>query len=167
MDPYNNPISKMSSIAFPMLSSSTSGGTILYRALFQHFDRFLTEYETRFDRTRGFCPSCHAKRLEEWGEWMRMAEEDIRRIPSKGWAEMIRKVYEVDPLACPKCGGRMKVVAFIVPPHLGQTIGENQAPLIPGFFPRQTIGYIPSTDRPENKEDSREQTAFPPKFSDD
>jgi ribosomal protein S27E len=21
-------------------------------------------------RTRGFCPSCHAKRLEEWGEWM-------------------------------------------------------------------------------------------------
>jgi ribosomal protein S27E len=21
--------------------------------------------------TRGFCPSCHAKRLEEWGEWMR------------------------------------------------------------------------------------------------
>ena len=44
---------------------------------------------------------------------LRMAEEDIRRIPSKGWAEMIRKVYEVDPMACPKCGGRMKVVAFI------------------------------------------------------
>jgi len=22
-------------------------------------------------RTREFCPSCHAKRLEEWGEWMR------------------------------------------------------------------------------------------------
>jgi len=22
-------------------------------------------------RTRGFCPSCHSKRLEEWGEWMR------------------------------------------------------------------------------------------------
>ena len=22
-------------------------------------------------RTRGFCPSCHAKRVEEWGEWMR------------------------------------------------------------------------------------------------
>jgi len=22
-------------------------------------------------KTRGFCPSCHAKRLEEWGEWMR------------------------------------------------------------------------------------------------
>ena len=22
-------------------------------------------------RTRGFCPSCHGKRIEEWGEWMR------------------------------------------------------------------------------------------------
>ena len=28
-------------------------------------------------------------------------------------AEMIRKVYEVDPLVCPKCGGRMKIVAFL------------------------------------------------------
>jgi uncharacterized protein (UPF0212 family) len=26
---------------------------------------------------------------------------------------MIRKVYEVDPMICPKCGGRMKIVAFI------------------------------------------------------
>jgi hypothetical protein len=26
---------------------------------------------------------------------------------------MIRKVYEVDPMICSKCGGRMKVVAFI------------------------------------------------------
>ncbi|MCJ7641998.1 MAG: transposase zinc-binding domain-containing protein [Desulfobacterales bacterium] len=90
--------------------------TVLYRVLFYHFDRFLTEYEARFEReygffrsmvkevvecypdwgnpkcgfarvrcpdcrtehllmfscrTRGFCPSCHAKRIEEWGEWMR------------------------------------------------------------------------------------------------
>jgi hypothetical protein len=26
---------------------------------------------------------------------------------------MIRKVYEVDPLACSQCGGQMKVIAFI------------------------------------------------------
>jgi len=57
---------------------------------------------------------------------LRVVEEELRRIPSKGWAalapkrriglrsaEMIRKVYEVDPMVCPKCGGRMKVVAFI------------------------------------------------------
>ena len=27
---------------------------------------------------------------------------------------MIRKVYEVDPMLCPKCGGQMKVIAFIM-----------------------------------------------------
>jgi hypothetical protein len=26
---------------------------------------------------------------------------------------MIWKVYEVDPLICPQCGGRMKVIAFL------------------------------------------------------
>jgi len=47
-------------------------------------------------KTRGFCPSCHAKRREEWGEWMR-----------------IRNVYEVDPLRCPACGGQMRIISFI------------------------------------------------------
>jgi hypothetical protein len=44
---------------------------------------------------------------------LRIVEEDLKPIPSKGWAAMIRKVYEVDPMVCPKCGGQMKVVAFI------------------------------------------------------
>ena len=30
---------------------------------------------------------------------------------------LIKRVYEVDPLACPHCGGQMKVVAFIEPPQ--------------------------------------------------
>jgi len=42
-----------------------------------------------------------------------MAEEELKPVPSKGWAAMIRKVYEVDPMLCPKCGGVMKVIAFI------------------------------------------------------
>jgi ribosomal protein S27E len=89
--------------------------SVLYLVLFHHFERFLAEYDSRFElehgflrpivkevveryldcgnprcgfarircpacqeerlvmlscRTRGFCPSCHAKRLEDWGEWM-------------------------------------------------------------------------------------------------
>jgi len=44
---------------------------------------------------------------------LRIVEEELRRIPSKGWAEIIRKVYEVDPMICPKCGGTMKTIAFI------------------------------------------------------
>ncbi|MEA1952416.1 MAG: hypothetical protein U9N87_13635, partial [Planctomycetota bacterium] len=30
---------------------------------------------------------------------------------------LIKRVFEVDPLACPLCGGRMKVVDFIEPPQ--------------------------------------------------
>lgn len=36
---------------------------------------------------------------------------------NRTWTILIKRVYEVDPLACPKCGGIMKVVAFIEPPQ--------------------------------------------------
>jgi hypothetical protein len=36
-----------------------------------------------------------------------------RPLPSQGWAEMIRKVYEVNPLVRPQCGATMKVIAFL------------------------------------------------------
>jgi hypothetical protein len=44
---------------------------------------------------------------------LRILEDERRPIPSKGWAEMIRKVYEVDPMLCPQCGGQMKIIAFL------------------------------------------------------
>jgi len=179
--------------------------TVLYRVLFHNFDRFLTEFESRFEkergflrpiikevverlldcgnprcgfarilcpdcsaehllmffcRTRGFYPSCHAKRLEEWGEWMRgellldvphrqvvftipkmirpffkfkrrllgelcqaavqtllkyfQAETGVELMPGVvAVIQLFRKVYEVNPLTCPKCGGLMKVISFL------------------------------------------------------
>jgi hypothetical protein len=36
------------------------------------------------------------------------------RALRRRWAEMIKRVYEVDPLVCPSCGGEMRVVAFII-----------------------------------------------------
>ena len=30
---------------------------------------------------------------------------------------LIKRVYEVNPLCCPKCQGQMKVVAFLGPPQ--------------------------------------------------
>lgn len=35
------------------------------------------------------------------------------RALRRHWAEMIKRIYEVDPLICPSCGGEMRVVAFI------------------------------------------------------
>ena len=29
------------------------------------------------------------------------------------WAMLIKTVFEVDPLKCPKCGGTMKIISFI------------------------------------------------------
>ena len=36
-----------------------------------------------------------------------------RRIPSKKWRELIKKVWEVDPLRCPKCSREMRIVSLI------------------------------------------------------
>ena len=32
---------------------------------------------------------------------------------NRSWARLIQKIYEVDPLICPKCGGDMRIIAFI------------------------------------------------------
>ena len=42
---------------------------------------------------------------------LRIVEEELRRVPSKGWAAMIRKVYEVDPLLCPRCDSLAAIMA--------------------------------------------------------
>ncbi|MGB2906001.1 MAG: transposase [Candidatus Aminicenantaceae bacterium] len=40
-------------------------------------------------------------------------EDEPAFKPSGGWAEMIKKVYETDPLLCPKCRGQMSIISFI------------------------------------------------------
>ena len=36
------------------------------------------------------------------------------RALRRSWAQLIKRIYEVDPLVCSSCGGEMKVIAFIV-----------------------------------------------------
>jgi len=36
-----------------------------------------------------------------------------RRIPSQSWRELIKKVWEVDPLLCPQCHHEMRIVSLI------------------------------------------------------
>jgi len=38
---------------------------------------------------------------------------DYQKSCRKRWAALIRKIYEVDPLVCPKCGAMMKIVSVI------------------------------------------------------
>ena len=42
-----------------------------------------------------------------------LPEETTTSRSSQTWAMLIKRVYEVDPLCCPECGGEMKVVSFI------------------------------------------------------
>ena len=83
-----------------------------------------------------------------------LMDPEERRIPSKKWRELIKKVWlvlrsegslrllrrvaEVDPLECPNCGGEMKIIALIdeaaviekILRHLGLWVdyGASRAP---------------------------------------
>ncbi|MFP4082199.1 MAG: transposase [Candidatus Aminicenantes bacterium] len=54
------------------------------------------------------------RKSEQGRHRLLIVEEESPRIPRRGWAEMIRKVYEVDPLVCDQYGAQMKVIAFIM-----------------------------------------------------
>ena len=48
-------------------------------------------------------------------EKRKQGEEDIptNKKCNKTWAKLIQKVYEVDPMVCPKCNSQMKIVSII------------------------------------------------------
>jgi len=56
-------------------------------------------------------PSCPSEAPEG-----AMPDGPHRTALRRRWAEMIRRVYEVDPLVCPRCGGEARVVGFITQP---------------------------------------------------
>lgn len=58
-----------------------------------------------------------------------MAQESlVSRAARQVWAMLLARTYEVFPLTCPKCGGTMRIIAFICDPtevkkiltHLGE-----------------------------------------------
>jgi hypothetical protein len=69
-------------------------------------------------------------------------EENVEERPVKtrrcsaSWARLIAKVYDVDPLTCWKCGGKLKIVAYLhdrvsirrILGHLGLSEPEAERP---------------------------------------
>jgi hypothetical protein len=59
-----------------------------------------------------------------------------RRALRRSWAALIRRIYEVDPLVCPRCGEAMRIIAFITEPkviakilrHLETKASEGRSP---------------------------------------
>jgi len=67
-------------------------------------------------RYYGLYSNAHRGKIRKAGadpSYPLITEDGPAYVPAKGWAEMIRKVYEVDPLLCPTCGGRMRIISFI------------------------------------------------------
>jgi hypothetical protein len=58
------------------------------------------------------------------------------REARRRWGKLLRRIYEVDPLACPVCGGPMPILAFItegavmdrILNHLRRTRAEARGP---------------------------------------
>ena len=43
-----------------------------------------------------------------------LIDSDVsRKAFRKNWARLIQKIYHVDPLICPKCQGKMRIISWI------------------------------------------------------
>jgi hypothetical protein len=52
-------------------------------------------------------------------------EPEGLRKAKRRWAELLRRILEVDPLACPRCGEEMRIVSFITEPKTIDRILER------------------------------------------
>ena len=84
------------------------------------------------------------------------AHEDLTHYQKKcraEWARLIRKIYEVDPLVCPRCLHPMKIVAFIgedfaiqkILKHLGLWETRTHSP--PPSCEYEEIAYVDEPSR--------------------
>ena len=58
------------------------------------------------------------------------------------WAELVRRIFEVEPLECPRCGQTMRILAFTTEP--------KAIDLILDHVRRTAAARCRSDDRPEN-----------------
>jgi len=74
---------------------------------FEHLVRYVGWYSTRCrgERARKVVPAAVVQAPD--------GAQVVAARAKSAWARLIHKVYEVDPLACPKCGAPMHVIALI------------------------------------------------------
>jgi len=118
------------------------------------------------NKSRGMRKKAEAAASEE-----PLAEETTTSRSSQTWTMLIKRIYEVDPLCCPECGGQMKVVAFIEPPqadvieeilkHCGlwQASTPRAPPEVDGLVLELDAAYSASSiDSPDQADETLELT---------
>ena len=79
----------------------------------------LVRYYGAFSNARRVCPGAPASasvppaRLQTSHSDDRDSGEEFARGRRRSWARLIKKVYEADPLICPRCSGPLKVISLI------------------------------------------------------
>jgi len=68
------------------------------------------------------------------------------------WSHLIKKVYETDPLTCPKCHGEMRIISFIDPPEVIKKILEH-------------LGLWEESHAPSNRNPEKKEITFDPSYS--
>ena len=68
--------------------------------------------------------------IEESLEKDILSQERDKKAVNKSWAICMKKVFEIDPLICKKCGGEMKIVAFIQDLKEIKRIAENLGEIV-------------------------------------
>lgn len=55
------------------------------------------------------------RKKQKQDEWISsiLESDESSKERRKNWARLIQKIYEVDPLTCPQCYGKMKVISVI------------------------------------------------------
>jgi hypothetical protein len=99
------------------------------------YQKYTNYYGRYSSRTRG-----KIKKDNEQNETVStmdiMESDEEQKKYRRNWAILIQKVYEINPLVCPKCQGRMRVISVIeedavierILRHLGQWADNTRAP---------------------------------------
>ncbi len=76
------------------------------------------------------------KRLDAASKTRQETDEKVTKA-SKGWAQLIARIYEVDPLICANCGKKIKIITFVThPEHIRRILRGIGWPItIPEFDP--------------------------------
>ena len=102
----------------------------------EHLVRYYGRYSSRARGAEREPPEPEASDTE--------VQSPARQAAKAAWAKLIRKVYEVDPLECPKCGAQMRVIALIQDP----AVIERILTWLGLWEPRQPGGPSPPTVPP-------------------
>ena len=75
--------------------------------------KYVNYYGYYSSKTRGMRKKTKEKSENESIIKIKKESSESQRIYKKKWAVLIKKVYETNPLECPKCGTEMRIISYI------------------------------------------------------